>query len=65
MHIRKGDIVQVLTGNSSGVRGPVLSVDRKNGKLVVEGVNRVLKHVKRGHPKSPQGGRLQIGRAHV
>jgi large subunit ribosomal protein L24 len=59
MHIRKGDIVQVLTGNSSGVRGPVLSVDRKNGKLVVEGVNRVLKHVKRGHPKSPQGGRLQ------
>jgi large subunit ribosomal protein L24 len=34
-------------------------VDRKSGKLVVEGVNRVLKHVKRGHPKSPQGGRLQ------
>ena len=59
MHIRKGDIVEVLTGNSSGTRGPVLSVDRKSGKLVVEGVNRVLKHVKRGHPKSPQGGRLQ------
>ncbi|MFM7831969.1 MAG: 50S ribosomal protein L24 [Planctomycetaceae bacterium] len=59
MHIRKGDVVEVLTGNSSGTRGPVLSVDRKNGKLVVEGVNRVLKHVKRGHPKSPQGGRLQ------
>lgn len=59
MHIRKGDVVEVLTGNSSGTRGSVLSVDRKNGKLVVEGVNRVLKHVKRGHPKSPQGGRLQ------
>ena len=26
--------------------------------MLVEGVNRVYKHVKRGHPKSPQGGRL-------
>ncbi len=26
--------------------------------MLVEGVNRVYKHVKRGHPRSPQGGRL-------
>ncbi len=58
MHIRKGDIVEVVTGDDSGVRGAVLSVDRKNGRLVVEGVNKVYKHVRRGHPKSPQGGRL-------
>ncbi len=59
MHIRKGDTVVVVTGDDKGTRGTVLSVNRKSGKLVVEGVNRVLKHVKRGHPKSPQGGRLQ------
>ncbi len=28
--------------------------------LLIEGINRVLKHVKRGHPKSPQGGRLNL-----
>ena len=58
MHIRKGDVVEVVAGDEAGSRGTVLSVDRKNGKVVVEGVNKVYKHVKRGHPKSPQGGRL-------
>ena len=58
MHIRKGDLVEVISGDDSGTRGPVMSVDRKNGKVVIEGVNKVYKHVKRGHPKSPQGGRL-------
>ena len=58
MHIRKGDTVVVVSGDDSGTRGTVMSVDRKNGKVVIEGVNKVYKHVKRGHPKSPQGGRL-------
>ena len=60
MHIRKGDNVQVVAGDQSGTRGTVLSVDRKNGKVVVEGIHKVYKHVKRGHPKSPQGGRLHM-----
>ena len=60
MHIRKGDIVEVVSGDDSGTRGTVMSVDRKNGKVVIEGVNKVYKHVKRGHPKSPQGGRLHM-----
>lgn len=58
MHIRKGDTVEIVAGDDTGTRGTVLSVDRKKGKVVVEGVNRVYKHVRRGHPKSPQGGRL-------
>ncbi len=58
MHIRKGDTVEVVSGDDSGSRGTVLSVDNKNGKVVIEGVNKVYKHVRRGHPKSPQGGRL-------
>ena len=57
MHIRVDDIVVVITGNSRGQRGKVLAVDREAGKIVVEGVNRVYKHVRRSQ-KNPQGGRL-------
>ena len=57
MHIRSNDIVQVITGEDRGVRGKVLRVIPKNGKIVVEGVNRVYKHMKRSQ-KNPQGGRL-------
>ena len=57
MHIRKDDIVEIITGDDKGKRGRVLSVDRKAGKLVVEGINRVYKHM-RPSRHSPQGGRL-------
>ncbi|HEX4148151.1 MAG TPA: 50S ribosomal protein L24 [Pirellulales bacterium] len=57
MHIRVGDTVQVIAGNDRGSRGKVLKVDRTAGKLVVEGMNRVFKHMRRSQ-KNPQGGRL-------
>lgn len=38
----------------------VVQVLASGAKLMVEGVNRVHKHVRRGHPKSPQGGRLHV-----
>ena len=57
MHIRQDDIVQVITGDERGIRGKVLKVLPKNGKAVVEGVNRVYKHMARSQ-KNPQGGRL-------
>jgi large subunit ribosomal protein L24 len=57
MLIRSGDIVEVRSGNSRGVRGKVLSVRPKDGTLVVEGVNRVYRHMRRSQ-KNPQGGRL-------
>lgn len=57
MHIRVKDTVLVLTGVDKGVRGKVLSVNRQAGKLLVEGVNRVYKHVRRSQ-RNPQGGRL-------
>ncbi len=60
MHLRKGDTVEVVAGDDSGKRGSIISIDRKNRKVVIQGVNRVFKHVKRGHPKSPQGGRLNM-----
>jgi large subunit ribosomal protein L24 len=60
MYIRKGDYVQVLSGDDKGKRGQVLSVNRKKGLVTVQGVRVVKKHIKRGPPKSPQGGRLDV-----
>ena len=57
MHIKVNDTVEILSGDDRGVRGKVLSVDQRAGKLVVEGVNRVYKHVRRSQ-RNPQGGRL-------
>ena len=57
MHIRVNDTVEVQIGDDRGTRARVLKVDRGAGKLVVEGVNRVYKHVRRSQ-RNPQGGRL-------
>lgn len=61
MRIRSGDEVVVITGKDrSKAPRKVLRVVADGQKVVVEGVNRVYKHVKKGHPKSPAGGRLQL-----
>ena len=57
MRIRIGDTVQVITGNDRGQQGKVLKVDHAAGKVLVEGMNRAYKHVRRSQ-KNPQGGRL-------
>lgn len=57
MHIRKGDLVEVTTGDDRSKRGKVLAINRVKGSVVVEGMGRVYKHVKRT-AKNPQGGRL-------
>ena len=46
MKIRKGDTVQVLSGNDKGKTGEVLEVIPKTSKVVVKGVNIRKKHVK-------------------
>ena len=62
MLIRSGDTVQIITGADKGTaaepaRHRVISINRETGKALVEGVNRVYKHVKPSQ-KHPQGGRL-------
>lgn len=52
--IRKGDEVAVLTGKDKGKRGTVLRVDE--GVVVVEGINRVKKHVRPNPMKGQVGG---------
>ena len=44
--IKKGDMVRVIAGKDKGKEGKVLSVDVKNAKVVVEGINMVTKHTK-------------------
>ena len=57
MHIKVGDMVELISGTDRGIRGKVLVVDQQAGTVVVEGVARVYKHVRRSQ-KNPQGGRL-------
>ncbi len=57
MRIRKDDTVEVIAGADKGTRGRVIRVDRGSDRVVVEGVNRVYKHVRRSR-KTPQGGKL-------
>ena len=46
MKIKKGDTVKVMTGKDKGKEGKVMSVDQKNAKVLVEGVNMITKHTK-------------------
>jgi len=59
MHIRRDDIVEIIAGDDKGVRGRVLRVDLDKDRAIVEGANRVYKHLRRSR-KNPQGGRLEI-----
>lgn len=64
MRVIKGDTVEILSGSQAAaerpgkVRGKVLRVMPDDNKVVVEGVNRRYKHVKRS-ARYPQGGRIQ------
>jgi len=46
LKIKKGDTVKVIAGKDNGKEGKVLEVDRKKGRVLVEGVGVVKKHTK-------------------
>jgi large subunit ribosomal protein L24 len=54
-HVKKGDEVEVITGNQKGKRGTVLLVDAAKGRVVVEGVRPVKKATKPSEA-DPSGG---------
>jgi len=58
LHIKKGDLVKVLTGNARGSEGKVLTVDIQKNRAIVEGVNKISKHSK-PNAKTPNGGIVQ------
>jgi large subunit ribosomal protein L24 len=57
-HIKSGDQVVVIAGADKGKVGRVLRIIDDKDRVVVEGINRVWKHV-RPSQRYPQGGRIQ------
>lgn len=55
LHLKRGDTVQVIAGNSKGKKGQVLEVLAAKSRAIVEGVNIVTKHIKPSAEK-PEGG---------
>lgn len=55
LHIKVGDTVKVISGESKGQEGNILTIDRKKSRATVEGVNLMKKHQKPS-ATDPQGG---------
>ena len=55
LHVKKGDEVVVINGKDRGSRGKVMEVSPSEGKVIVEGVNLVTKHVKPRRMGAPGG----------
>jgi large subunit ribosomal protein L24 len=58
LKIKKGETVKVIAGKDKDAEGKVISVDVKNHKVVVEGVNMITKHEKPSQA-NPNGGIVQ------
>jgi large subunit ribosomal protein L24 len=58
-NVKKGDMVEVITGEAKGTVAKVMRVITSRDRVIVESVNRRYKHVKPSR-KYPQGGRIQI-----
>jgi large subunit ribosomal protein L24 len=59
LHVKKGDMVQIIAGDHKGATGRVLHVIPAENKVVIQGHNTVKKHV-RPSRRNPQGGRINI-----
>ena len=57
LHVRTGDTVVVLSGKNKGQTGKVLSVSPRDHKVLVDGVNMMIKHVKPSF--GTEGGRIE------
>ncbi|UTA68964.1 MULTISPECIES: 50S ribosomal protein L24 [Emticicia] len=54
LHVRSGDTVEVIAGNSKGKRGKITDINTEKQRVVVEGVNIQKRHVKPS-AQNPQG----------
>ncbi|MEG1700446.1 MAG: 50S ribosomal protein L24 [Alistipes sp.] len=58
LHIKKGDMVQVIAGDNKGKQGKVLQVDVEKQRAIVEGVN-LCKKAAKPNAQNPQGGLVE------
>ena len=59
MHVKKGDIVQILSGDDKGKTGKIVKVFSHENKIVVEGVNVIKKH-QRARKEGQKGQTVEI-----
>jgi large subunit ribosomal protein L24 len=59
LHIKKGDMVEIITGDHKGATGKVLRVMPEKNKVVIQGHNMAKKHV-RPSRRNPHGGRIDV-----
>lgn len=59
LHVKKGDTVEIISGDQKGSTGKVMRVFPDTQRVLVEGLNLVHKHV-RPSQKNPQGGRIRV-----
>ncbi|GAB4168865.1 MAG: 50S ribosomal protein L24 [Roseiflexaceae bacterium] len=55
MHVKTGDEVQIITGKDKGKRGKIKEARPKDGRVVIEGLNIVKRHMKPRGPGKPSG----------
>ena len=53
-HVKRGDTVEVISGNHKGATGKILQIHPKKQSVLIEGVRMIKKHTKRSQD-SPQG----------
>jgi len=57
-HVRRGDLVKVITGDDKGKQGKILEVITERSRVLVEGVGMIKKHVRRSQD-NPEGGIIE------
>lgn len=55
MHVKRDDIVMVLTGKDQGKTGKILRIIPRQNRVIVEGINLVKRHMRSGSPAQPGG----------
>ncbi len=65
LKLKKGDTVKVISGESRGQEGKIVSIDTKKERAIVEGVNMISKHTKPSAKNANGGIVKQEGSIHI
>jgi len=67
LHVKKGDLVQVIAGKDKGAKGRVIATLPREDRVVVEGINMIKKHSKETHqgPRGAKTGGVQTMEAPI
>ena len=64
-HVKKGDVVVIIGGSNRGKRGKIIEVQRKKGRVIVEGAAMIKRHTKKNQ-QNPNGAIIEReGTVHV